>query len=88
MKATLSLNTNIRLTFRQLKDLAKQLPEKKRIELATILMDGDEGMTKAQLLAKIREGLNDARLHKEGKIQLRTLDEFLSDVYCTTSQKF
>ena len=80
MKATLSLNTNIRLTFRQLKDLAKQLPEKKRIELATILMDGDEGMTKAQLLAKIREGLNDARLHKEGKIQLRTLDEFLSDV--------
>ena len=80
MKATLSLNTNIRLTFRQLKDLAKQLPEKKRIELATILMDGDEGMTKAQLLAKIREGLNDARLHKEGKIQLRTLNEFLSDV--------
>ena len=80
MKSTLSLNTNIRLTFRQLKDLAKQLPEKKRIELATILMDGDEGMTKAQLLAKIREGLNDARLHKEGKIQLRTLDEFLSDV--------
>jgi phosphopantothenate synthetase len=80
MKATLSLTTNIQLTFKQLKDLAKQLPEKQRRELATILVDGDENMTKDQLVAKIKEGLKDAKLYKEGKIKLRTLDEFLSDV--------
>ena len=80
MKATLSLNTNIQLTFKQLKDLVKQLPEKERIELVTILVNGDESMTKEQLVAKIKEGLNDAKLHKEGKIKLRTLDEFLSNV--------
>jgi hypothetical protein len=80
MKATLSLNTTIQLTFKQFKELATQLPEKERIELATLLVDGDESMTKEELVAKIKEGLKDARLHKEGKIKLRTLDEFLSNV--------
>jgi len=80
MKTTLNLNTNIQLTFKQLKDLAKQLPEKKRIELATILVDGEETMTREELLVKIKEGLKEAKLHKEGKIKLKTLEEFLSNV--------
>jgi len=80
MKTTLNLNTNIQLTFKQLKDLAKQLPEKKRIELATILVDGEETMTREELVAKIKEGLKEAKLHKEGKIKLKTLEEFLSNV--------
>ena len=80
MKATLSLDTNIRLTFKQVEALAKQLPKKERLKLATILVDGEEGMTKEQLVAKIKEGLNEVKLYKEGKIKLETLDEFLSNV--------
>lgn len=80
MKTTLSLDTNIQLTFKQVKDLAQQLPKKERMKLATILVDGEEGMTKEQLIAKIKEGLNEVKLYKEGKIELQTLEEFLSNV--------
>lgn len=46
MKTTRSLNTDIQLTFNQLKDLAKQLPEKQRRELATILINEIENIKK------------------------------------------
>jgi len=55
MKTTLSLNIDIQLTFGQLEELAKQLSKKNRMKLATILVDGEEGMTKEQLVAKIWE---------------------------------
>jgi hypothetical protein len=80
MKTTVSLNTTIKLTFKQLKHLANQLPEKQRIELAAILVDGDESMAKEQLVAKIKEGLEEVKLYKAGKIKLQSLEEFLNEL--------
>ncbi|MCF2446355.1 hypothetical protein L0657_20520 [Dyadobacter sp. CY345] len=80
MKTTLSLNTDIQLTFNQLKDLAKQLPEKQRRELATILVNEDENITKKQLVAKIKEGLEEVKLYKEGKVTLQSAREFLNEL--------
>lgn len=80
MKTTRSLNTDIQLTFNQLKDLAKQLPEKQRRELATILINEDENITKKQLVAKIKEGLEEVRLYKEGKVTLQSGREFLNEL--------
>ena len=81
MRATLNLNTNIQITVNQLFDLAKQLPQQERIKLASFLVDENEDiMTKSELIGRIRNGLQDVKLHKEGKIKLRTLSEFLADV--------
>lgn len=80
METTLNLNTTIQLTLTQLVDLAKQLPQKERIQLASILVDNEDFTSKEELLFKIKEGLKEVKLHKEGKNKLRTLDEFLADV--------
>ena len=77
MKTTLNFNTSIQLTLNQLVDLAIQLPKKERFKLASILVEEDEYISKNELVSKIKEGLHDAKLHKEGKIKLRTLSEFL-----------
>jgi hypothetical protein len=37
-------------------------------------------MTKEELVERIKEGLEEVKLYKEGKIKLRTLKEFLADV--------
>jgi hypothetical protein len=37
-------------------------------------------LSKAELKVKLEEGLQDAKLHREGKLQLRTLTEVLGDV--------
>jgi len=80
MEATLNFNTNIQLTLSQFVELAKQLPQKERAKLASMLMEDEQTMGKKELKAKIKEGLQDAKLHREGKIKLRTLAEFLADV--------
>lgn len=81
MEATLNFSTNIQLTLSQLAELARQLPQKDRAKLASMIIEADEPtMSKAELKAKIKEGLQDAKLHREGKIKLRTLTEFLADV--------
>lgn len=82
MEATLNFSTNIQLTLSQLAELAKQLPQKDRAKLALMIIEEDEPMSKVEveLKAKIKEGLQDAKLHREGKIKLRTLTEFLADV--------
>ena len=81
MEATLNFSTNIQLTLSQLVELARQLPQKDRAKLASMIIEADEPtMSKAELKAKIKEGLQDAKLHREGKIKLRTLTEFLADV--------
>ena len=79
MKTTLNFNTSIQLTLNQLVDLAIQLPKKERFKLALILVE-EEYISKNELVSKIKEGLQDAKLHKEGKIKLRTLSEFLENV--------
>jgi hypothetical protein len=80
METTLNFNTSIQLTVSQLVDLAKQLPKKERVQLASILIEEDDFISKEELILKIKEGLEDVKLHKEGKIKLRTLDDFLADV--------
>lgn len=81
METTLNFSTNIQLTLNQLVELARQLPQKDRAKLASMIIEADEPtMSKAELKAKIKEGLQDAKLHREGKIKLRTLTEFLADV--------
>ena len=86
MEATLNFSANIQLTLSQLVELARQLPQKERAKLASMLIEaGAEAydqpiMSKKELKAKIKEGLQDAKLHREGKIKLRTLTEFLADV--------
>jgi hypothetical protein len=80
MEATLNFSTNIQLTLSQLAELAKQLPQKDRAKLALMIIEEEEPMSKVELKAKIKEGLQDAKLHREGKIKLRTLTEFLADV--------
>lgn len=84
MGVTLNFNTNIELTLSQLVELARQLPQKDRIRLASMIIQSDAEddaptMSKDELKTKIKEGLQDAKLHREGKIKLRTLTEFLSE---------
>lgn len=81
MEATLNFNANIKLTVSQLAELAKQLPEKDRAKLVSMIIEEGAAPTgKTVLKAKLKEGLQDAKLHLEGKIQLRTLSDFLADV--------
>ena len=80
MKTTLNFNTSIQLTLNQLVELALQLSKKERFKLASILVEEEEFISKNELVSKIKEGLNDVKLHKDGKIKLRTLSEFLENV--------
>ncbi|MDP1817614.1 MAG: hypothetical protein Q8K92_24350 [Leadbetterella sp.] len=80
MERTLKLNTNIQVTVSQIVDLARQLPKKERLQLASLLIEEEDFISKDELLFKIKEGLEDVKLHKEGTVKLRTLDDFLADV--------
>lgn len=84
MKTLLTVNTNVQLTFGQLAALAQQLPKKQKAKLVSLLVNEPEEekdeMTKAELVARIREGLEEVKLYKQGKIKLQTLEEFLNDV--------
>jgi len=37
-------------------------------------------ISKSELILKIKNGLKDVKLHKEGKIKLNTLSEFLDNL--------
>ena len=80
MKTTLNSQTNVQLTLSQLTELAKKLPLKDRMKLASVLMEEEEIITKEELVARIKDGLEEVRLHKDKKIQLSSLKEFLEDV--------
>lgn len=80
METTFNFSANIQLTLSQLVELARQLPQKERVKLASMLIEDEPIMSKTELKANIKEGLQDAKLHREGKIKLRTLSEFLADV--------
>ncbi len=70
---------NIPLTVTQLAEVIRQLPKKEKTKLREILNE-DKTLTKEEVVEKIKEGLNDVKMHKEGKIKLETLEDFLSDV--------
>lgn len=77
MQATLK----VRLSVKKLAELAQQLSPKQKAKLITLLQeDEEEYMTKEELVEQIKEGLEEVKLYKEGKIKLRTLKEFLADV--------
>jgi hypothetical protein len=85
MKAVVNINTNIQLTFNQITDIAKQLPKKQQAKLVSILVkengiEEEEEMTKAELVARIKEGLEEVKLYKEGKIKLQSAREFLNEL--------
>jgi hypothetical protein len=80
METILNFETSIKVTLSQLVDLAKQLPKKERVQLASILVEEEIFISKEKLILKIKEGLEDVKLHKAGKIKLKTLDDFLIDV--------
>jgi hypothetical protein len=77
MQATLK----VRLSVKKIAELAQQLSPKQKAKLITLLQqDKEEYMTKEELVEQIKEGLEEVKLYKEGKIKLRTLKEFLADV--------
>ena len=73
------ININIPLTVNQLAEVIRQLPKKEKAKLRQIL-DNEETLTKAEVVGTIKEGLDDVKLHKKGKIKLETLEDFLADV--------
>lgn len=75
-----TVNINIPLTIHQLADVIRQLPKKEKAKLRQILNEEDATLTKTEVVNKIKEGLDDVKLHKEGKIKLETLEDFLADV--------
>lgn len=82
MKALLSVNTNIQLNFNQIINLAKQLPKKQKAKLVSILAveEAEEEMSKAELVARIKEGLEEVKLYKEGKIKFQSARELLDEL--------
>ena len=81
MENALSPAKDADLDFDQLVALVKQLPASKKRKLAMILSgEADEYISKEDVLEGIREGLQDIKLYKEGKIQLKTAREFLSEL--------
>ena len=79
MKATININANVQLTFSQIINLAKQLPQKQKDQLVAMLMKKEE-ITKEEVIAKIKEGLEEVKLYKQGKIKLQPLKEFLEEL--------
>jgi len=80
METVLNLETTIQLTAAQLAELARQLPKKERAELVRVLLiEDDDGKTKEEVISGIQEALEEVKLYKSGKVQLRTMAEFLED---------
>ncbi len=51
---------------------------KKRLDLPGEA--NDTPLTKEQLIADVKEALEEVKLHRQGKIKLQTLDEFLDEL--------
>ncbi|AQG81781.1 hypothetical protein [Spirosoma montaniterrae] len=55
---------------------------KKKLDLPDdeSVADEDVQLTKEQLIADVKEALEEVKLHKQGKIKLQSLDEFLNEL--------
>ena len=83
MKAVLNINTNVQLNFNQIAHLAKQLPRKQKSKLASILekdIQEEEFITKSELVARIKEGLEEVKLYKQGKVEFQSARELLNEL--------
>ncbi len=74
----ISLNVNLSLSFHQLVELARQLPKKERVELASILIDDEP--SKEQILQGLKEAIEEVNLAKKGKIKLKSAREFINEL--------
>jgi len=75
-----SIHFNANMTFNQLIELVRQLPQNQKKQLVSILAEETDSISKEEVISTIKEGLKEVKLHKEGKIKLNTLDDFLADV--------
>ena len=50
---------------------------KKRYDLP--IEEDEPALTKAGLIADVKEALEEVKLYKQGKVQLQTLDDFLNE---------
>ena len=51
---------------------------KKRYDLP--IEEDEPALTKEQLIADVKEALEEIKLYKQGKVQLQTLDDFLNEL--------
>ncbi|MEA5138548.1 hypothetical protein [Arcicella rigui] len=73
-----SIHFNANMTFDQLIELVRQLPQNQKKQLVSILVEETDSISKEEVISTIKEGLKEVKLHKEGKIKLNTLDDFLA----------
>jgi Tfp pilus assembly protein PilN len=73
-----SIHFNANMTFNQLIELIRQLPQNQKKQLVSILAEETDFIPKEEVISTIKEGLKEVKLHKEGKIKLNTLDDFLA----------
>jgi hypothetical protein len=76
MQATLK----VRLSVKKLAELARQLSPKEKSKLIALLQEEEEYMTKEELVERIKEGLEEVKLYKEGKIKFKSAREFINEL--------
>ena len=83
MKAVLNINTNVQLNFSQITNLAKQLPSKQKSKLASILkkdIQEEEVITKSEIVARIKEGLEEVKLYEQVKVEFQSARDLLNEL--------
>jgi hypothetical protein len=71
-------NINISLTIDQIISILSQLPPVEKRKISQYL--AKETKKENKIIKDIEEGLKEVKLHKEGKIQLKTLDQLLNEL--------
>jgi len=71
-------NVNIVLSFDQILTIISQLPMVDKIRINQYLVK--ETSQEKKILEDIEQGLKEVKLHKEGKIELNTLDQLLDEL--------
>ena len=71
-------NLNISLNLNQILSIISQLPIDDKIKISHYLVEETREDTK--ILMDIEQGLKEVKLHKEGKIELKTLDQLLDEL--------
>lgn len=71
-------NINVSLSFEQIRSIISQLPMVDKIKSSQYL--AKETDEEKKILKNIEHGLKEAKLHKEGRMQLKTLDQLLDEL--------
>lgn len=73
------LNPMTNLTFSQWVELVRQLPKQEKKKVIELLEE-EEVITKEQLIADLREAIEEVNQYKQGKKQLRSVWEVLDEL--------